>query len=233
MKVALLGMGPSADGYPRYCAVRGGRNVAFDETWTVNAFGDIYKADLIFHMDDVRIQQIRADAGNDQIARMLEWMRKHPGPIFTSRAHPDYPGLVDFPLEEVLTSTGGPIYFNSTPAYAVAYAIHKGVKEFAPFGLDYAYHPKFNGEQGRACVEYWLGRAVGGQSQDGMHLYLPRDTFLLDTRCNKLYGYDTVDVKIETREDGTPQVTFTEKEKLPTAEEIEQAYFHLVRKEDG
>lgn len=228
MRVAILGMGPSADGYSRHCAVRGGRHAAFTETWTVNAFGDIFGADIIFHMDDVRIQQIRADAGNEQIASMLEWMRKHPGPIFTSRSHPDYPGLVDYPLADVLETTGGPVYFDSTPAYAVAFAIHRGVKELAPFGLDYAYDPKYRGERGRACVEYWLGRAVGGKSGDGMHLYLPKDTWLMNTRCNKLYGYDTVDVTIED-DNGKPKVTFKEKDRLPTAEEIEAAYNHLIK----
>jgi hypothetical protein len=43
-------------------------------------------------MDDVRIQEIRAAARPESnIATMLGWMRKHPGPIYTSRLHPDYP----------------------------------------------------------------------------------------------------------------------------------------------
>lgn len=91
MHVAILAMGPSADDYARHAAIAGGRESAFDEVWTCNAFGSVFHADRIFHMDDVRIQQIRADGGNEQIANMLAWMKKHPGPIYTSRALPREP----------------------------------------------------------------------------------------------------------------------------------------------
>jgi uncharacterized membrane protein YecN with MAPEG domain len=38
----------------------GGRHKFCDETWVINAFGDILACDRVFHMDDVRIQEIRA-----------------------------------------------------------------------------------------------------------------------------------------------------------------------------
>ena len=60
-------------------------------------------------MDDVRIQEVRAAAApQSNIANMLAWMRRHPGPILTSRIpEPNaYPGLVAFPLEPVINALG-------------------------------------------------------------------------------------------------------------------------------
>src|SRR5574337_39158 len=110
-------------------------------------------------MDDVRIQQIRADAAPaSNIAQMLRWMRRHDKPILSSRAHPDYPSLVEFPLADVLTDHPQG-YFNSTAAYAVAYAIHLGVEKLSCFGCDYTYPNAHDAEKGRACMEFWLGIA--------------------------------------------------------------------------
>jgi hypothetical protein len=91
MRVAILGMGPSADSYSRHAAGAGDRLKVFDEVWTVNSFGSIYIADRVFHMDDIRIQQIRADAGNEQMANMLDYLQRAPGPVYTSRALPKEP----------------------------------------------------------------------------------------------------------------------------------------------
>jgi hypothetical protein len=88
MRIAILGMGPSADAYARHAAGAGDVRKVFDETWTVNAFGSVFKADRLFHMDDIRIQQIRADAGNTQIANLIDYLQRAPGPIYTSRALP-------------------------------------------------------------------------------------------------------------------------------------------------
>ena len=98
--------------------------------------------------------------GNVQMGNMLAWMKKSKIPIITSRAHPDYPNMKAFPLEKVVNEAcGGMVYFDTTPSYMVPYAIWKGAKSISCFGLDYDYHPDFNGEKGRACVEYWLGVA--------------------------------------------------------------------------
>jgi SAM-dependent methyltransferase len=52
-----------------------------DEVWTINALGDVLACDRVFHMDDVRIQEIRAAAEPDSnIAAMLAWMKTAPGP---------------------------------------------------------------------------------------------------------------------------------------------------------
>lgn len=221
--VSIVGLGPSSAQYVAICKGLGGRRKFCDETWAINAFGDVLACDRIFHMDDVRVQEIRAAAApQSNIAGMLEWLRGHPGPIITSRAHPDYPGLVEFPLEDVVNECPNG-YFNSTAAYAVAYAIWLGVEKISLFGCDFTYPDAHDAEKGRACVEFWLGIA----SQRGIKIVVPKTTSLLDalhSQAERFYGYDCVDLSIR-REGERIVIGFTDKAP-PSAEEIEAAYDH-------
>lgn len=223
--VAIIGMGPSAEEYMNLVKRHGGRRALFDETWVINALGDVLACDRIFHMDDVRIQEIRAKARpSSNIAQMLKWMKTHPGPIYTSRPHPDYPGLVPFPLQQLINDTRQH-YLNSTGAYAIAMAVLLKVKKISIFGYDFTYPNAHDAEKGRACVEFWLGIAAAR----GIKLATPRTSSLLDacaSSLDRLYGYDTLDVHFK----GAPPrmgVSFTPKKgKLPTAAAIEARYDH-------
>lgn len=223
--VAILGLGPSVAEYLNLVKRLGGRSKFCDEVWTINALGDVFDCDLIFHMDDVRIQEVRAAAApGSNIAAMLPWLKRSRVPVMTSRAHPDYPALVEFPLEAVLNNLGHE-YFNSTAAYAIAYAIHTGVSRLSVFGMDFSYSNVHKSEKGRACVEYWLGQAHAR----GMHLSFPAATSLMDScegRKARLYGYDTLDVSFQIQPDGTLKLGFTPLESLPSAAEIEARYDH-------
>lgn len=225
--VAILGMGPSLNQYVLIARQLGARKKLADEVWGINALGDVLQCDRIFHMDDVRIQEIRAKARpQSNIANMLEWMKAHPGPIYTSRTHQDYPGLVPFPLEDVYNSTGY-LYFNSTAAYAVAYAIHIGVKKLVIAGMDFTYEDAHDSEKGRGCVEFWLGIAAAR----GIQITIVKTSSLMDA-CEpfekRAYGYNTVALKFERREDGAHRIVFVERDQatLPTADEIEADYDH-------
>lgn len=223
--IAIVALGPSLNTYIGIVKSLGSTKRLCDEVWGVNALGDVLKCDLLFAMDDPRIQEIRAAAHpQSNIAAMLPWLRAYHGPGFTSRAHPDYPGLAEFPLADVLNSCGGNRYFNSTPAYAIAYAIHIGVKKIFCFGMDYTLQSAHDAEKGRACAEFWLGFA----SARGIELSFPKTTTLHDAcvpPAERLYGYDTVNVEI-TGESGTEQVRLVPRDVLPTAEEIEARYDH-------
>ena len=223
--VAILGLGPSLDQYLEITKRGGGLHHFCDETWAINALGDVFACDLVFHMDDVRIQEIRAAAKPDSnIAAMLKWIKTSPVPVVTSRAHPDYPALVEYPLEDVLNRFGHE-YFNNTAPYAIAFAIHIGAKEISVFGMDYTYPNVHDAEKGRACVEYWLGQAHAR----GIKINLPKTTSMMDAcyeRASRLYGYDTVDVEFNLQADRTLKLEFKPRETLPTAEEIERNYDH-------
>jgi hypothetical protein len=225
LHIAILGLGPSIDQYLEITKRLGGRVRLFDQVWSINALGNVFHSDLIFHMDDVRIQQIRAEAlPHSNIAVMLDWLKHSDVPIMTSRAHPDYPALVEFPLEECLNILGHD-YFNSTAAYAIAFAIMQGATKISVFGMDFTYPNSHDAEKGRACVEFWLGQAHAR----GIEICLPKTTTLMDScypKASRLYGYDCVDVDYIQQEDGTLKLKFTDKVELPTAEQIEKNYDH-------
>ena len=223
--VAILGLGLSLKTYVDTAKGLGGRRKIADEVWGINALGDVLACDRVFHMDDVRIQEIRAAADpTGNIAAMLTWLKRHPGPVLTSQAHPDYPGLVAYPLAAVLNSCDGQRYMNSTAACAIAYAIHLGVRKIMCFGMDFTLPNSHHAEQGRACVEFWLGFARAR----GIDIAVAKDSTLLDA-CEpaerRIYGYDAVNLEI-AGEPGAHTVAMTPREKLPTAEEIEARYDH-------
>ena len=221
MRVALVALGHSCTEYMELAFGAGGRKRIFDETWGVNAAGDVIHCDRIFHMDDVKIQEARAAAGNEKVAAMLEWMKVHPGPIMTSRKYDDYPGLVEYPLEEIVNSLGS-TYFNNTTPYAIAYAAHIGVKELFLFGVDYTYPNIADAEKGRACCEYWIRAA----QERGCEVSVAANSTIMDAFKGAPYGYDTLDVKWEAV-DGKFKLVTTPKDVIPTAEEMEKRYDHL------
>ena len=228
--VSIVGLGPSSAAYLEFVKRLGDRHVFSDEVWAINGMASVIACDRIFHMDDVRVQETRANANPDgNIAAMLRWLRTHPGPIYTSVARAGYPGLVAFPLEDVLNggydSNGGAPYFNNTAAYAIAYAIHIGVKKISLFGIDFTYPNAHQSEQGRACCEFWLGIAAAR----GIEILIPEQSSLMDACAperERLYGYDCCDVVLKNRDDGGVAVEITEREEVPTAEEIEARYDH-------
>lgn len=222
--IAILGLGPSVRQYLEITKRVGGRRAYCDQTWCINTLGDVFACDKVIHMDDLRIQLARAEARPaSNIANMIKWLRTTNIPVVTSRKHPDFPSLVEFPLQAVLNEVPT-AYFNSTAAYAVAYALHLGVKKLSLFGMDFSYHDSHTAEKGRACVEFWLGIAASR----GVEIAMPRTTSLMDA-CEpgerRFYGYDCVDLGIERRPDGIT-VTFTDKATIPTADEIEERYDH-------
>lgn len=230
--VAIVGLGPSGMQFFELVRGLGGKSAFCDEVWGINAIGDTFRCDRIFHMDDLRVQEARAAAKpGSNIAAMVKWLKTHPGPVYTSVVREGYPGLVAFPLEEVLNrrldQNGGAPYFNSTAAYAIAFAIHIGVKRISLFGLDYTYPNRHHAERGRACCEFWLGIAAAR----GIEITVPESTSLLDgcePEQTRLYGYDCVDVFLRNQEDGSVKVEMTERLEIPSAEAVEKAYDHSV-----
>jgi hypothetical protein len=221
MRVALVAQGPTAAGYLQLALQDGSRHEKFDQTWIVNKFTGLIESDLVFHMDDFRVQEARAAAGNTAVAKMLDEMKRTKTTIITSRAYDEYPTAKAFPLGAVINDLGFP-YFNGTIAYAIAYAIHTKVKELSLFGCDFAWaNSPAKVERGRGCCEYWLGRAHGR----GMVVRVLELSTLLDGGKPQLYGYDTQRVKMEREPDGSTRVSF-EDVPMPSPEEMEKRYDH-------
>ena len=116
MHVAIVGLGPSSAVYVDICKRLGDRRKYCDQTWVINAFGAVLVHDLLFHMDDVRVQMIRAQAEpQSNIAAMVQWLRTHVGPVVTSIAHPDFPALIEFPLEDMVNEGRAAVAFSLHP----------------------------------------------------------------------------------------------------------------------
>lgn len=225
-RVAIIAYGPSMHAYVNLAKALGGRHMLVDEVWGINAVASVIRCDRAFHMDDVRIQQVRVDAQPDSnIKAMLDWLKTADVPVYTSRLHPDFACLVEYPLADVLNRVGGLPYFNSTPAYAVALAIAEGFSEISLFGLDYAYANSHHAEKGRACIEFWCGQAMAR----GIDVIIPNTSSLLDAcLAQSLYGYGRFgsrDVALKLVK-GRVRARFTERPDLPTADEIEREYDH-------
>jgi hypothetical protein len=199
-----------------------------DQVWAINGLGDVLRCDLVFHMDDIRVQELRAKAApRSNIAEMVRWLKVHHGRIITSRAHPDYPCLEEFPLEKVINALGY-AYFNGTAAYAAAYAIYRGATKISLFGCDYTYANAHHAEKGRACLEFWLGYAAAR----GIQLGVADHSSLLDTIENPkdpgelgVYGYDFDRVLVQM-DGGAAKISFEARQNPPTAIDIEARYDH-------
>lgn len=230
--VAILGMGPSLHSWVRESAAMGGRFSVADEVWGINAIGGVMAHDRIFHMDDFKIQEARAEASeNTMVSGMMRWMKSHPH-VYTSRTYEDYPLAKEYPLEWVLNRTGVSPYFKGTPPYAVAFAIALGVEEISLYGLDYHYS---NGdiqkrEKGRASLEFWLGVAEA----KGIKTRVPTSSSLFSSNDGgrlDLYGYDTEWVTTEHTDRWRVARVPRRDDDVPDAAEMARRYSHDPKKD--
>jgi hypothetical protein len=176
-KIAILGMG---EGWDR------GEKKDYDEIWAVSPLvcrrDDI---DLVFQMHnldwsaaDNAYLELKGDRENfwDSIWIINEKKIR----IMLQEEHEFFPDGEVFPLDEMPA-----LYFTSTFAYMVAYAIYKGVEEIDIYGVPLVLEGEYR-EQ-RSCLEFWIGFAAGR----GIKVNLYGTTILLSSiPYEGLYGYD-------------------------------------------
>ena len=121
-----------------------------DEVWAINAMAGVIYHDRVFMMDPASRFLDSDDAGT-QTGLMRSVLDKHTGPIYTCELDPRCPGLVEFPLDEVMNACGTG-YFNNTVAFAIGYAIAAKVGQIHLYGIDFSYKNVVHfAEAGRAC----------------------------------------------------------------------------------
>ena len=217
-KIAIVALGISVvDYFQAVLKMGGNRHAVVDETWVINKAAGVLQNDLVFRMDDLmksyamnQHEFVKWDGEVNKIEDLWNGYLKNEctSPIMTSKAYPEFPTSVTFPLEDVINYCGNS-YFNTTPAYALGYAIYLGVEEISLYGVDYSY-PKgdHKAESGRACVEFWLKEA----DTRGIKIFVAQNSTLLDTNVpteNKLYGYDcTVEVRPHPDDEKRVRVLF-------------------------
>lgn len=153
------------------------------ETWAINGGGLILACDKLFSMHDFE----KWEKDNENIM-LLAAFKKTNIPIITTRALPDYPTALEFPLAECV-SRFNDWYFRNTLAYMIAYAMMCEVKELHFYGCDFTYGTEHR-EAAQANVEYWVGRA----KQQGITIGVCEDSQFLETSKRDkgelgFYGY--------------------------------------------
>jgi hypothetical protein len=99
----------------------------------------------------------------------FERLAETPQPIYMHEQHEDIPSSVKYPLDEVRESVfkGFPRgvwseqndWYNSSPAYMIALAIHEGATSIGLYGIDVRDDSEFHYES--PCLEYLIGLSVG------------------------------------------------------------------------
>ena len=139
------------------------------------------------------------DAGG-QTKSMADMLQEHKGPIYTCELDDRCPGLVEYPLEEVVQYSNCH-YLNNTVAYAVAFAYWNEVANLKMFGVDFSYKGNLHfAEAGRGCVEFWIANCINR----GIKVAVAPRSSLLDTDVEitqKLYGYHRLDDPTVTYQD--------------------------------
>lgn len=186
-KVAILALGRSKADWISLMINEAREGPLVDEVWGINAAFEAFQVDKIFHMDDLRVvAKEHPRYGTDLMKTRV--------PIVTSVAYPEFPASVAFPLKTVIDLVQED-YMNSTVAFAMAFAVAKGVKEVFLFGCDFSYPDPYRAERGGACAEFWLGY----MKAKGVIVHVPLSSELLDASymeivdgvpTRKFYGYE-------------------------------------------
>lgn len=185
--IAIVGLGKS---WFEYCLAKS-HGVHFDEVWAINSVGSVIFHDRVFMMDPAS-RFFDSDNAGDQTDSIVKMLEDHKGPIYTCELDKRAPGLVEYPIHEILKDTDC-YYLNNTVSYAVAFALWNKVGTIKMFGIDFSYQGNLHfAESGRASVEFWLGKCMN----DGIQVEVASSSGLLDTCVpvdDKLYGYHRLD----------------------------------------
>ena len=192
----------------------------FDEIWGINCIGGIFHVDRTFMMDPASrfLDDIKAGTQTG-IAKEFLLDKKNKGPIYSCTVDERVPEIVEYPLEDVINSTGYS-YFNNTVAYSVAFAVAAEVEKLHLYGIDFSYKQNVHiAEAGRSCVEFWCAMALA----KGIKIQVAPRSGLLDTNVpedEKIYGYHRLeDPLVQRVKDG--QLIIAKKSKIGEVEEEE------------
>lgn len=142
------------------------------------------KASRLFEMHDRSLLEIsRQNSYFEDLAEM-------PQPIYMHKHWEDIPTSMPYPLEDVGSVFKGfprarwddqKDWYNSSPAYMIALAIHEGASKIGLYGIDVLDDSEYTRE--RPCLEYLIGLAVG----KGIEVIIPEGP----TALGKFTGKDT------------------------------------------
>jgi hypothetical protein len=158
MKVVIAGLSPST----RYL-------IPWDmdaEFWGLPWDAEYFRFDRLFEMHDRSLLEMPEAMRSDDYWQRLSEIG---APVYMQREWDDIPSSVSFPLDNVAGTVFGNFHraawsdqidwYNSSPAYMIALAIHEGADEIHLYGIDVLDESEFHYES--PCLEYLLGFASG------------------------------------------------------------------------
>ena len=184
-KVALLGLGGSVENYKNdMCAST--LSEEFDQVWALNFGIKLYRHDIAFIMDDLRVQSKKFPAYETA-------MKNHNRPIICPKAYPEFPASLEFPIREVVDFVKDD-YFSSTVGYAIALACMIGVKNMTFYGCDFFYPGQVRKEEGAQNAAYLLGlcreKGMDYRVTPGSTFLGSDDMIMMPDRAYRImYGY--------------------------------------------
>ena len=185
--LVILGVGQSAQSWP---AVMAERPAYRPEVWTINAGALAFRHDVVFDMHTEEYVYSRVDGLLDRILARRKLYETHDKPVVMPQALDKYPTSQTYPLKLVM-DTLRTDYFINGMCYMLAMAHLCDVHRLVMMGADF-FAEKPDGRQfmedGRACVEYWLGRLA----EKGTQVLVTDKSQVLgaNVRGNRMiYGY--------------------------------------------
>ena len=187
--IAIVAMGDSSVHYMRRRTINQGVTVVPDEVWGINFVCDWLAADKIFLMDGFEaLEKLGWDA-------WVKRKEKAGVPFLMPFKEKRFKCSIEFPLVEVIEHIKEWRELVNTGCFAIAYAIHIGVKRIDLFGFDFDYkEDRFKDAEGRsyisvmedtkAATQFWAGVAVG----KGIAVNTAPGRFL-NTMDGQFYGY--------------------------------------------
>ena len=234
--IAIVGMGKSWFDYN----MAKSHGAEFDEVWAINAVADVIFHDRVFMMDPASRFLDSDDAGG-QTNSMSKLLTEHEGPVYTCELDDRCPGLVEYPIDEILGACGCH-YLNNTVAYAIAFALYNKVKHIQLFGVDFGYKNNlYFAEAGRGCVEFWLSKCMS----EGIKVEVAQSSYLLDAAVpaeEKLYGYHRLDdpMLVMSDSDGNLKsmkrsqgIKYQEPDDRRFLPDVNKSWIHLRRELEG
>lgn len=210
--LAIVAMGASIRDFMYYNFDKKHDRPVTDEVWCINSAALFMKCDMAVMMDDFKELEGRLPGYVKRVMTEVDC------PVLTSRAYPEFPKLLEYPLAEVLERFQVR-YLNGSVAYALAYALLKGYTDIILYGCDYVYDNKPGVyEKGRGCLEFWIAL---GTFVCNAHISVAQSSTLMDSNNPRFYGYrEQPEFKVSKGEDGQAKVTFVKW--LPEAVKEEQ-----------
>jgi hypothetical protein len=174
LKVAIIGLSPASHDMAPWADPEWEKwGMPWDEGYWL-------QCTRLFEMHDMRLLRSNHSRRKAGYMRRLQDMDC---PLYMQEAY--YASATRYPFEEVAKSIGG-AYWNSSPAYMLALAIHEGAEEIGIYGVDLVDVDEYGYQ--KPNMEYLIGLARG----KGIKVTIPDESALCKFEPHGIKFFDHV-----------------------------------------